>query len=104
MLLWLQEVALKLCLDPLKLLLHSISSDGGESSSRDGYLRALGFGVCGTKFDEHVPLFIGLLVLARRGCRVLHFLSINQTQTRLCYDTESGKNNPDRVNPADRFP
>jgi hypothetical protein len=42
-LLWLQEAALKLHLDPLKLLLHSIASDGGESSSRSGYLRALLF-------------------------------------------------------------
>jgi hypothetical protein len=76
-LLWLQEVALNLCLDPLKLLLGSIASDGGESSSRSGYPRALGFGVCRTKTDEHGPLFIGLLVLARRGCGVLPFLSIN---------------------------
>jgi hypothetical protein len=82
-LLRLQEVALKLCLDPLKLLLGSIASNSDESSSRGGYLRALGFGVCGTKSDEHGPLFIGLLVLTHRGCGVLPFLSINQTQTRL---------------------
>jgi hypothetical protein len=82
MLLQLQEVALKLCLDPLKLLLGSIASNGGESSSHDSYLRALGFGVCGTKSDEHEPLFIGILVLSCRGCRVLPFLSINRTQTQ----------------------
>jgi hypothetical protein len=82
-LLWLQEVVLKLCLHLLKLLLGSIASDGSESSSRDGYLCVLGFGVCGAKSNEHGPLFIALLVLAHRGCGVLHFLSINQTQTWL---------------------
>jgi hypothetical protein len=65
-LLWLQ-VALKVCLDPLKLLLDSIPSDGGESSSRGVCVHALGFGVCVAKSGEHVPLFIGLLVLTRRG-------------------------------------
>jgi hypothetical protein len=30
-------VALKLCLDPLKLLLGSIALDGSESSSRGGF-------------------------------------------------------------------
>jgi hypothetical protein len=83
MLLWLQEVALKLCLDPLKLLLSSIASDDDELSSRGGYLRVLRFGVCGTKSEEHGPLFLGLSVLARRECRVLPFLSLNRTQTRL---------------------
>jgi hypothetical protein len=43
-------------------------------------------------------LFIGLSVTSRRGCRVLHFLSINQTliwrrlegdELRVCYDTET---------------
>jgi hypothetical protein len=62
-LLWLQEVALKLRLDPLKLLLSSIASDGGGSSLCGGYLHALGLGACRTEFDEHVPLFIGLLLL-----------------------------------------
>jgi hypothetical protein len=76
-LLRLQEVALKHCLDPLKLLIGSIASDGGESNSRGGYLCALGFAVCGTKSDVHVPLFIGLLVLDCRGCGVPPFLSIN---------------------------
>jgi hypothetical protein len=66
-LLRLQEVALDLRLDPLKLLLGPIASNGGELSSRSGYLRALGFGACGMKFDEHVPLFVGLLVLTHRG-------------------------------------
>ena len=61
MLLRLQEVALKLCLDPLKLLLGSIALDGGESSSHDGFPRALGFGAYGIKFDEHGLLFIALL-------------------------------------------
>jgi hypothetical protein len=64
-----QEVSLKLHLDPLKLFLGSIALDGVES-------------VCGTKSDEHGALFMGLLALARRGCRVLHFLSINRTQTQ----------------------
>jgi hypothetical protein len=92
MLLRLQEVALKLCLDPLKLLLGSIASDGGESSSRGAYLRALGFGLCGAKSDEHGLLFIGLLVLTHTGCRVLSFLSLNQTRSRLRWkDLERGK-------------
>jgi hypothetical protein len=38
---------------PLKLLLGSNASNSGESSSRGSYLCALGFGACGTKFDEH---------------------------------------------------
>jgi hypothetical protein len=91
-LLWLQEVALKLSLDPLKLLLGSIASDGGESSSHDSSLCSLGFGVCGAKSEKHRPLFIGLLVLTRRGCGVLYFLSLNQTRTRLRWkDLEKGK-------------
>jgi hypothetical protein len=61
-LLWLQEVALKLHLDSLKLLLGSIALDGGEWSLCGGYHCALGFGACGTKFDKHGPLFIGLLL------------------------------------------
>jgi hypothetical protein len=76
-LLRLHEVALKHFLDPPRLFLTSIASDGGESSSRGSYLRVLVFGVCRTKSDEHGQLFIELLVLARRGCGVLHFLSIN---------------------------
>jgi hypothetical protein len=83
-LLWLQEAALKLHLDPLKLILGSIDLDGGESGLCGSYLRALGFGASGMKFDEYGPLFIGLLVPTHRGCRVLYFLSTNQTQTRLC--------------------
>jgi hypothetical protein len=82
-LLWLQEVALKLHLDPLKLLLGSIASDGDESSSHDGYLRVRGFGVCRTKYNENGPLFIGVSVLTHRGCEVIPFLSINRTQTWL---------------------
>jgi hypothetical protein len=35
------------------------------------------------KFDEYEPLFIGILSSTRRGDRVLHFLSINQTLIRL---------------------
>jgi hypothetical protein len=61
MLLRLQETALKLCLDPLKLLLDSIASNVSESSPRDSYLRALGFEVSRTKSDEHELLFIGVL-------------------------------------------
>jgi hypothetical protein len=82
-LLRLQDAALKLCLDPLKLLLGSIASDCGELSSPNGFLCALGFGDCGMKFVENMPLFIGLLVPSRRGHRDLAFLSTNQIQTRL---------------------
>jgi hypothetical protein len=78
-----QGVALKLRLIPLKLFLCSITSDGGESRSRSNFYQVLGFGACGIKFDEHGPLFIGLLVPSHRGCRELSFLSSNQTQTRL---------------------
>jgi hypothetical protein len=35
------------------------------------------------KFDEYGPLFIGGFGPTRRGDRVLHFLSINQTLIRL---------------------
>jgi hypothetical protein len=45
---------------PLMLLRTSIASDGGESSLYGGYLCALGFGSCGTKFDEHGVLYIWL--------------------------------------------
>jgi hypothetical protein len=83
MVLRLRGAALHLRLAPLKLLLGSIASDVDESSSCGGYLRALGFGACGTKFDEYGPLFIGLLGPTRRGCRVLRFLSINRTLIRL---------------------
>jgi hypothetical protein len=85
-LLRLQEVAPKLCLDPLKLLLGSIASNGGESSLFSGYICVLGFGACGTKFIKHGPLFIGLLVWTRRGLRVLQFLSLNRTLIRLCLE------------------
>jgi hypothetical protein len=66
--------------------------------SRGGYLRALGFGVRGTKSDDHEALFIVILVPTRRGCGVLPFLSINQTpnlalikrfwkgKSRVCFD------------------
>jgi hypothetical protein len=60
-----QGVALKLHLDPLKLLLGSIALDDGESSSHNNFPRALGFGACGIKFDEHGLLFIGLLASNR---------------------------------------
>jgi hypothetical protein len=75
--LWLRGAALQLHLAPLKLLLGSIASDVDESSSCGGYLRALGFGACGTKFNEYRPLFIWLLGLTHRGSGVLLFLSIN---------------------------
>jgi hypothetical protein len=75
--LWLRGAALQLCLAPLKLLLGSIAKDVNESSSCSGYICALGFGTCGTKFNEYGPLFIGLLIPTRRGDGVLHFLSIN---------------------------
>jgi hypothetical protein len=83
MLLWLQEEALKLCLDPLKPLLGSIALDDGESSSCGGFLYVLGFGDCGMKFVEHRPLFIGLLVPSHRGCEDQAFLSTNRIETRL---------------------
>jgi hypothetical protein len=76
--------ALQFCLALLKLLLGSIASEVDESSLCGGYLCALGFGACGAKFDEYGPLFIGLLGPTRRGDRVLHLLSINQTLIRLC--------------------
>jgi hypothetical protein len=38
---------------------------------------------CGMKFERFRPQFIGVLVLTHRGCGVQHFLSINQTLTRL---------------------
>jgi hypothetical protein len=82
-LLRLRGTALQLCLAPLKLLLGSIASDVDESSSYDGYLRALGFVARGTKFDEYGPLFIGLLGPTSRGCGILRFLSINRTLIRL---------------------
>jgi hypothetical protein len=80
----LRGAALQLCLAPLKLLHGPIASDVDESSSCGGYLRALGFVDCGTKFDEYWPLFIGLLGPTRRGDEVLQFLYTNQTLTRLC--------------------
>jgi hypothetical protein len=76
-LLWLQEEALKLRLVPLTLVLGSIASDGGELSSPDCFLCALGFVDCGMKFIAHMPLFIGLLVPSRRGHGDLDFLSTN---------------------------
>jgi hypothetical protein len=53
-LLRLQEAALKLHLVPLKLLLGSIASDGGESSTRGGYLHALGFQYLRTKIHHRM--------------------------------------------------
>jgi hypothetical protein len=73
----LRGATLQLRLGPLKLLLGSIASNVEESSSCGGYLRALGFGACGTKFNEYGLLFIGLLGPTHRGDGVLHFLSIN---------------------------
>jgi hypothetical protein len=84
MVLRLRGAALQLCLAPLKLLLGSTASDINESSSCGGYLHALGFGACGTKFDEYRPLFIGLLGPTNRGDGVLRFLYTNQTLNRLC--------------------
>jgi hypothetical protein len=76
--------AVQLRLAPLKLLLGSIASDDDESSLCGVYLHALGFGACGTKFDEYGPLFIVLLGPTHRGDGVLRFLYTNQTLTRLC--------------------
>jgi hypothetical protein len=59
----LRGAALQLRLAPLKLLLGSIALDVDESSLCGGYLRALGFGACGTKFEEYEPQFIVFLVL-----------------------------------------
>jgi hypothetical protein len=73
----LQGAALQLCLAPLKLLLGSIASDIDESSLCGGYLCALGYGACGTKFDEYRPLFMGLLGPSQRGDGVQHFVFIN---------------------------
>jgi hypothetical protein len=84
--LWLRGAALQLRLAPLKLLLGSIASDVYESSLCGGYLCALGFGACVTKFDEYGPLFIGLLGPTHRGDGVQHFLSINQTLIRLRFE------------------
>jgi hypothetical protein len=78
----LRGAALQLHLAPLKLLLGSIASDFDESSLCGNYLRALGFGACGTKFDKYEPLFIGLLGPTHRD-GFLHFLSINQTLIQL---------------------
>jgi hypothetical protein len=75
--------ALKLHLDPFKPFLGSIASDDGELSSPNGFLCSLGFGDCGMKFIEHMPLFIGLSVPSRRGHGDLAFLSTNGIQTRL---------------------
>jgi hypothetical protein len=61
----------------------SIALDVDESSSCGGYLCALGFGACETKFDVYVPLFIGLLGPTHRGDGVLYFLSINRTPNQL---------------------
>jgi hypothetical protein len=71
MVLRLRGAALHLRLAPLKLLLGSIASDVDESSSCGGYLHALGFGACGTNFDEYGPLFIGLIGPTCRGDRVI---------------------------------
>jgi hypothetical protein len=81
--LWLLEAALQLRLAPLKLLLGSIASDGNKSSSRDGYLRALGVGACRMKFNKYEPLFIGLLGPTCGGDRVLQILCTNQTLSQL---------------------
>jgi hypothetical protein len=57
----LRGAALQLRLAPLKLFLGSIASDVDESSSMGGYIRALGFGACETKFDEYMPLLVLLV-------------------------------------------
>jgi hypothetical protein len=62
---------------------HAPPSTVDESSSCIVYLRALGFGACGTKFNEYEPLFIGLLGPTHRGDGVLRFLYTNQTLSRL---------------------
>jgi hypothetical protein len=43
----------------------------------------LGFGACGTKFNEYGPLFTWLLGPTHRGDGVLCFLSINRTLIQL---------------------
>jgi hypothetical protein len=45
---------------PLLLLRASIALDSSESSLCSGFLCALGFEACGTKFDKHELLYIGL--------------------------------------------
>jgi hypothetical protein len=82
-LLWTQGVALKLRLDPLKLLLGSIALDGGESSSHGSFPRALGFGACRIKFDEHGLLFIGLLAPDHSWEKVLVILSLTELDSAL---------------------
>jgi hypothetical protein len=79
----LREPVLQLRLAPLKLLLWSIASNVDESSLCGGYLRALGFAACGTKFNEYRPSFIGLLGPTHRACGVLHFVCINRTLIQL---------------------
>jgi hypothetical protein len=52
-------------------------------SSHSDLLHAIGFGIDGSKLDEHEPLFIGHFILAHRGYGVISFLSLNRNQTRL---------------------
>jgi hypothetical protein len=80
-LLRLHEVALEPRLDPLNLLLGLIASDGDESSPRGGYLHALGFWGCETKFDEHKPLYTELLVQTHRERGLLLILSHRRIKT-----------------------
>jgi hypothetical protein len=69
------------------LLLHaSISLNGDELNSHGRKPLAARVWCCGQKFDEHGPLFIGVLGPTRRGDGVLHFLSINRTLIRLCLE------------------
>jgi hypothetical protein len=78
-----QGVALKLRLDPLKLLLGSIALDGSELSSHDTFPRALGFWACRIKFNEHDLLFIGLLALDRSWEKILAILSLTELDSAL---------------------
>jgi hypothetical protein len=68
---------------PLLLLHASISPGGNELNSHNKKSLAARVWCCRQKFDEYGPLFIGVLGPTRRGDRVLHFLSINQTLIQL---------------------
>jgi hypothetical protein len=65
--------------------LHShLAPPGGDKlNSHDKKSLAARVWCCGQKFDEYVPLFIGVLGPTHRGDGVLHFLSINWTLIRL---------------------
>jgi hypothetical protein len=68
---------------PLLLLNASISLGGNELNSHSKKSLAARVWCRGLKFDEYMPLFIGVLGHTRRGDGDLHFLSINQTLFQL---------------------